>query len=150
MRSFSPYRVAQTSQQHALTTGAPRSLELHAHKLKRNPIENRSDVLRMYYMRLSSSYTTRQRQTGRTGGFTHNPLNKGHLLGKDGANDPIRTDDLLITNELLYQLSYIGLRKEAEYLRNWTPRVNAHLIHFYGRDANRRPQRAQSGTRKRL
>lgn len=25
-----------------------------------------------------------------------------------GANDRIRTDDLLITNELLYQLSYIG------------------------------------------
>ena len=30
------------------------------------------------------------------------------LLGKAGANDRDRTDDLLITNELLYQLSYIG------------------------------------------
>ncbi len=28
---------------------------------------------------------------------------------KNGANDRIRTDDLLITNELLYQLSYIGM-----------------------------------------
>jgi hypothetical protein len=27
----------------------------------------------------------------------------------DGADDPIRTDDLLITSELLYQLSYVGL-----------------------------------------
>ena len=27
---------------------------------------------------------------------------------KFGANDRDRTDDLLITNELLYQLSYIG------------------------------------------
>ena len=25
-----------------------------------------------------------------------------------GANDPIRTDDLLITSELLYHLSYVG------------------------------------------
>ena len=31
------------------------------------------------------------------------------LLEKSGANDPSRTDDLFITNELLYQLSYIGL-----------------------------------------
>ena len=30
---------------------------------------------------------------------------------KVGANDRIRTDDLLITNELLYQLSYIGLKR---------------------------------------
>ncbi len=28
---------------------------------------------------------------------------------RDGADDPIRTDDLLITSELLYQLSYVGL-----------------------------------------
>ncbi len=28
---------------------------------------------------------------------------------KRGANSRIRTDDLLITNELLYQLSYVGL-----------------------------------------
>ena len=27
---------------------------------------------------------------------------------KTGADDPIRTDDLSITNALLYQLSYVG------------------------------------------
>ncbi len=26
----------------------------------------------------------------------------------NGADDPTRTDDLLITSELLYQLSYVG------------------------------------------
>lgn len=30
---------------------------------------------------------------------------------KFGANEPIRTADLLITNEPLYHLSYIGLNK---------------------------------------
>ena len=30
------------------------------------------------------------------------------LLIKNGADDPTRTDDLLITSELLYQLSYVG------------------------------------------
>ena len=29
-------------------------------------------------------------------------------LGQNGADDPTRTDDLLITSELLYQLSYVG------------------------------------------
>ena len=29
----------------------------------------------------------------------------------DGADDRIRTGDLLITNQLLYQLSYVGIRK---------------------------------------
>ena len=28
--------------------------------------------------------------------------------GINGADDPTRTDDLLITSELLYQLSYVG------------------------------------------
>ena len=31
------------------------------------------------------------------------------LLIKNGAGDRIRTNDLLITNQLLYQLSYAGL-----------------------------------------
>ncbi len=31
------------------------------------------------------------------------------LLVTDGANDPNRTDDLLITSELLYRLSYVGI-----------------------------------------
>ena len=30
-----------------------------------------------------------------------------------GAADPIRTDDLLITSELLYQLSYSGKHKQG-------------------------------------
>ena len=30
-------------------------------------------------------------------------------MDEAGANDPDRTDDLLITSELLYQLSYVGL-----------------------------------------
>ncbi len=34
----------------------------------------------------------------------------GKTRGKSGANSRIRTDDLLITNELLYQLSYVGLK----------------------------------------
>jgi hypothetical protein len=32
------------------------------------------------------------------------------LRAKTGANEPIRTVDLLITSELLYQLSYVGLK----------------------------------------
>ena len=34
------------------------------------------------------------------------------LLGKLGAGDVTRTRDLLITNQLLYQLSYAGQRGE--------------------------------------
>ena len=34
-------------------------------------------------------------------------------IGGNGANDRDRTDDLFITNELLYQLSYIGLRLDV-------------------------------------
>ena len=30
-----------------------------------------------------------------------------------GADTPIRTEDILITSETLYQLSYIGLTKQA-------------------------------------
>jgi hypothetical protein len=30
------------------------------------------------------------------------------VSGTGGANDPNRTDDLLITSELLYRLSYVG------------------------------------------
>ena len=30
-------------------------------------------------------------------------------MGRSGAEDRSRTDDLLITNQLLYQLSYFGL-----------------------------------------
>ena len=38
-----------------------------------------------------------------------------------GANDLIRTDDLLITNELLYQLSYIGHLKKVSVYENTFP-----------------------------
>ena len=31
------------------------------------------------------------------------------LLGKNGADERTRTADLLITNQLLYQLSYVGI-----------------------------------------
>ena len=47
-----------------------------------------------------------------------------------GANDRIRTDDLLITNELLYQLSYIGIWKEVTCLRKCADGVNPHLQDF--------------------
>ena len=33
-----------------------------------------------------------------------------------GADSRIRTDDLIITNDLLYQLSYIGVLRMAPYL----------------------------------
>ena len=33
-------------------------------------------------------------------------------LEMTGADDRSRTDDLLITNQLLYQLSYIGIKKQ--------------------------------------
>jgi hypothetical protein len=36
----------------------------------------------------------------------HLPKSK---IGIDGAGSRIRTDDLLITNQLLYQLSYVGV-----------------------------------------
>ena len=36
------------------------------------------------------------------------PIAMGELLGKPGAGGRTRTDDLLITNQLLYQLSYAG------------------------------------------
>jgi len=32
-------------------------------------------------------------------------------IDNHGANDPNRTDDLLITSELLYRLSYVGFKK---------------------------------------
>ena len=42
--------------------------------------------------------------------------------GGDGADERSRTSDLLITNQLLYQLSYIGLLgeiKQSEDYRGW-------------------------------
>ena len=36
-------------------------------------------------------------------------IGKGAI--RDGAGDPSRTDDLLFTRQLLYQLSYAGIRQ---------------------------------------
>ena len=36
------------------------------------------------------------------------PKFPNHSAYVNGADDPTRTDDLLITSELLYQLSYVG------------------------------------------
>ena len=41
-----------------------------------------------------------------------------------GAEDGTRTRDLLITNQLLYQLSYFGARKEAQRWHPIAPRAN--------------------------
>jgi hypothetical protein len=38
------------------------------------------------------------------------PRNPSNYNEKYGADEPIRTVDLLITSELLYQLSYVGMR----------------------------------------
>ena len=43
---------------------------------------------------------------GRFGQLSQIPL---YVLFKEGAGSRARTDDLLITNQLLYQLSYTGL-----------------------------------------
>ena len=36
-----------------------------------------------------------------------------------GADDQNRTGDLLITNQLLYRLSYIGIHVESIYVKKW-------------------------------
>ena len=44
-----------------------------------------------------------------------------------GANDRVRTDDLLITSELLYRLSYVGIAWEPGLipylLRDFNPKM---------------------------
>jgi hypothetical protein len=47
------------------------------------------------------------------------PLSEGVLFG---AGSRVRTDDLLITNQLLYQLSYAGILDDAE------PEINGDSI----------------------
>ena len=47
---------------------------------------------------------------------TPHSSNPAQSKKKSGADDPIRTDDLLITSELLYQLSYVGPRGARENL----------------------------------
>jgi hypothetical protein len=50
-------------------------------------------------------------------------------LGKTGAGKRARTADLLITNQLLYQLSYAGLRRELKLSRKGVPVHDAHPVH---------------------
>jgi hypothetical protein len=45
-----------------------------------------------------------------------------------GAGSRIRTDDLLITNQLLYQLSYAGKRRAQFTAGDWRKQVVADLI----------------------
>ena len=48
---------------------------------------------------------------------------------KNGANDRIRTDDLRITNALLYRLSYIG-RIYSDNLTHFPQKSSPHFIFF--------------------
>ncbi len=67
---------------------------------RRSPTHNRKsnpqDDLKMTWTHNGSA-----RRKG-TGHFLNHPADI------NGADDPTRTDDLLITSELLYQLSYVG------------------------------------------
>lgn len=40
------------------------------------------------------------------------------LFDSNGADTPTRTEDLRITNALLYQLSYAGTWKGRQYMQN--------------------------------
>jgi hypothetical protein len=44
------------------------------------------------------------------------------VLDSDGAGERNRTLDLLITNELLYQLSYTGVQAQNSSMRFWACR----------------------------
>ena len=69
----------------------------------------------------------------------HIQANRLPQLGGDGAGTRIRTADLLITNQLLYQLSYSSIAKGAEYIRASRPWVSAG-----SRDGTRDQTRAAS------
>ena len=45
-------------------------------------------------------------------------LKTGELSKEFGAGGRTRTDDLLITNQLLYQLSYVSAEDAARHARN--------------------------------
>ena len=52
---------------------------------------------------------------------------------RNGADEGIRTPDLLITNQLLYQLSYIGVC-EAFFLHGMLQGARSFIwFHFFGR-----------------
>jgi hypothetical protein len=48
-----------------------------------------------------------------------------------GANSRDRTDDLRITNALLYQLSYVGKKTSGYYDTENKRRVNSRLHHHF-------------------
>lgn len=56
---------------------------------------------------------------------TPHSSNPAQSKKKSGADDPIRTDDLLITSELLYQLSYVGSGCRGGVQRTSHPRNRA-------------------------
>ena len=58
------------------------------------------------------------------GGHLAQSQAKQQKIDHHGADARIRTADLLITNQLLYQLSYIGLHKEMTYLYEGDALVN--------------------------
>jgi predicted nicotinamide N-methyase len=57
---------------------------------------------------------------------TKNPINQIFMRFNDGAGTRIRTVDLLITSQLLYQLSYAGnvVRIIADFLENASQKVS--------------------------
>ena len=57
----------------------------------------------------------------------------GYTMILSGANSRDRTDDLRITNALLYQLSYVGLMKRVlKDIENWSG-VNSALFYVISR-----------------
>ena len=50
-------------------------------------------------------------------------INYRRAMRKDGADERTRTADLLITNQLLYQLSYVGPRGPAQSLAGPAPKT---------------------------
>ena len=57
--------------------------------------------------KLDIGFRSKARHVGLKGQVATYPAKRG-MTWKAGANGRDRTDDLLITNELLYQLSYVG------------------------------------------
>ena len=52
-----------------------------------------------------------------------------HLV--TGADTPNRTEDILITSEMLYQLSYIGQFFEMNLITSKRPEDNSRVFRFY-------------------
>ncbi len=55
-----------------------------------------------------------------------NPINQIFMRFNDGAGTRIRTVDLLITSQLLYQLSYAGdVVRIYSFLKNYKPKLSS-------------------------